>query len=54
MASYKDPKTYWDYNVDHLAKYDMQAFINIIFETKMKELKALYYKNTDMSEDEIY
>lgn len=27
MASWKDPKTYWDYNIDHYSKYDIPAFI---------------------------
>ena len=27
VAKQKDPKSYWDYNIDHLAKYDVAAFI---------------------------
>jgi len=39
MAPWKDPSTYWDYNVDHLAKYDIEAFIKTIYDTKVEELK---------------
>jgi len=43
MASYKDPNTYWDYNLDHLAKYDVAAFIKTIYEVKLQELKEMFF-----------
>ena len=30
---------YWQYNIDHFAKYDIEAFIKRIYEVKKKELK---------------
>lgn len=53
MAEWKDARTYWDYNIDHLAKYDIQAFIKTIYDTKMKELKEIHYKNSMMSDEEL-
>jgi len=38
MCAHKDPKTYWDYNLDHLGKYDVAAFIKKIHEIKKNEL----------------
>jgi hypothetical protein len=29
---------YWNYNIDHLASYDLAAFMNMILEVKTKEL----------------
>ena len=43
VAKWKDRRTYWDYNIDHLAKYDIEAFIKSIYETKMEELKEIHY-----------
>ena len=53
MAEWKYTRTYWDYNIDHLAKYDIQAFIKTIYDTKMKELKEIHYKNSMMSDEEL-
>lgn len=44
VASWKDPSTYWNYNLDNLAIYDVKAFIKTIYETKIEELKAVYLK----------
>ena len=33
-------KNYWDYSIDHIAKYDIAAFIDKIFEIKLEELKT--------------
>jgi len=41
----RDLKDYWDYNVDDLANYDLQAFTETIFQTKMAELRQLYYSS---------
>ena len=30
---------YWDYSIDHIAKFDIYAFIHKIFETKVEEFK---------------
>lgn len=35
----KKDKNYWDYSIDHIAKYDITAFIDKIFEIKVEELK---------------
>lgn len=53
VAKWRDPKTYWNYNVDHLAKYDLQAFIETIYKTKIEELKKIYYSDSQLSEEEI-
>jgi hypothetical protein len=41
MVPEKDPKTYWDYHLDHLGKYDVAAFISKIHDIKVKELYEL-------------
>ena len=53
MAKWKDPKTYWDYNIDHYAKYDIPAFIETIQNTKIQELKETYYAKSDLTEQLI-
>lgn len=36
----KEPvEDYWDYSIDHLAKYDIHAFMKKIFEIKLKDFK---------------
>lgn len=37
----KSAVSYWNYNIDHLAKYDISAFINTIIKVKVEEMKAL-------------
>ncbi|CDW78671.1 ab-hydrolase associated lipase region containing protein [Stylonychia lemnae] len=49
----KDPKSYWEYSLDELAKYDVQAFIQKIRDIKIKELMATYIKISKLSEEEI-
>ena len=34
-------KNYWNYSIDHIAKYDIAAFIDRIFEIKLEEFKSL-------------
>ena len=53
MAEYKDPKSYWKYNLDHLAKYDIPAFIDKIISIKVKELKEAHYRDSILSDDAI-
>eukprot|EP00347_Sterkiella_histriomuscorum_P015983 403354949 len=53
IASWKDPNTYWDYSLDELANYDIQAFIKKIRETKIQELKETYKKITKLSDEDI-
>ena len=38
MVQGKDFNTYWNYNIDHLAQYDVAAFIKNIHDIKVKEL----------------
>ena len=38
MAPGRDMSTYWDYNLDHIAKYDVAAFIKRIHDVKTEEL----------------
>lgn len=32
---------YWNYNIDHLGKYDIQSFVDKILETKIVEMSKL-------------
>ena len=43
LASWKKKSgvSYWNYNIDHLAKYDIAAFIKTIIELKVQEITAL-------------
>mmetsp|Transcript_34571 Transcript_34571/g.33782 ORF Transcript_34571/g.33782 Transcript_34571/m.33782 type:complete len:198 (+) Transcript_34571:848-1441(+) len=52
MAANRDIKDYWNYNIDDLANYDLRAFTETIFQTKMVELKQLY-SGENLSEEEI-
>lgn len=36
----KSGVSYWNYNIDHLAKFDISAFIKTIYEVKLDEFKA--------------
>ncbi len=51
MACHKDPKSYWQYNLDHLGKYDIPAFIEKIVEIKVKELKEAFYRDSILNKD---
>ncbi|CDW77487.1 ab-hydrolase associated lipase region containing protein [Stylonychia lemnae] len=53
LAAWKDPKTYWNYNIDHYAKYDIPAFLEKIHKIKHQELREKFYQKTDMTDDEI-
>ena len=33
--------SYWNYNIDHLGKYDLAAFMKKIVDVKVKEIKSL-------------
>lgn len=33
---------YWDYSIDHIAKYDIKAFMHAIFEAKVKDFKIVF------------
>lgn len=46
MALWKDKRTYWDYNIDDMATYDIEAFIKNIYKIKMEELKKIHYKDS--------
>jgi hypothetical protein len=41
MAPEGDQTQYWNYNLDHLAKYDVASFMKRIYEIKMKELTKI-------------
>ena len=41
LAPWKDKSTYWNYNVDNLAKQDIPAFLNTIYQLKIAEFKAI-------------
>ena len=43
LASWKAQSgvSYWNYNIDHLGKYDLAAFMKKIIEVKVKEIKQL-------------
>eukprot|EP00347_Sterkiella_histriomuscorum_P006181 403353751 len=53
LAPWKDPSTYWDYNIDHFSKYDIPAFIEKIVEVKTQELRKSHYRGSQLSEIEI-
>lgn len=53
MVEGKDFKDYWKYTIDDLAIGDIAAFIDTIYKTKVKELKAIHYKGSEMSEEDI-
>ena len=53
LAEGKDLKSYWRYSIDHFARFDVQAFLRTIHETKVKELKEIYYKDSQLSDEEI-
>lgn len=41
---------YWDYSIDHIAKYDIHAFLKAIMDTKTAEFKHIY---PEKSEEQI-
>ena len=41
MAPEYDFRKYWDYNIDHLAFYDVKAFIKQIHDIKVDELSLI-------------
>lgn len=41
MAKGRSMDDYWNYNLDHLAYYDVKAFIQEIHEIKTNELKSI-------------
>ena len=50
VAAWRDKSlSYWNYSIDHLAKYDITAFIETILKIKTEELK----QHCDLPEDEI-
>ena len=51
-AQWKDPDTYWDYTLDHIAKYDLQAFIQKIYKLKLQELKEVLRRKSEVSDEE--
>lgn len=53
MAKWKDSKTYWDYTIDDYSNHDIPSFIEKIHETKLQELKSIYYKDSSLNEEEI-
>jgi hypothetical protein len=38
LAKWKQDANYWNYNIDHLAKYDLAAFMKKIVDIKTKEI----------------
>lgn len=34
--------SYWDYSIDHIAKYDIKAFMQTIFRIKVKEFQEVF------------
>ena len=56
MAAHKDPKTYWDYNLDHFGKYDVAAFISKIHSLKVAELYEMLKAESHgvYSDEDIY
>ena len=46
--------SYWDYSIDHIAKYDIKAFMQTIFRTKFKEFQQFYPQECEgLSQEEI-
>ena len=43
LAPWKQKSTvsYWNYNIDHLAKYDIAAFVDKIVSVKVSEIKSI-------------
>jgi hypothetical protein len=41
MAQWKKGEGYWDYSIDHIAKYDIHAFLSKIFKIKVEEFKRM-------------
>lgn len=52
-SSWKDKSTYWDYNIDDMATNDLEAFMKSIYEIKVKELKEIYYSESNMTSEQI-
>ncbi len=50
MRDSADIKKYWDYNIDHLAKYDLAAFIKQIYTIKVQEFKLLLQEQMMLNE----
>ena len=42
LAPWKEQSnvSYWNYNIDHLGKYDLAAFMDKIVQIKLKEIKG--------------
>jgi hypothetical protein len=38
LAKWKQDANYWNYNIDHCAKYDLAAFMKKIVDIKTKEI----------------
>jgi len=46
--------SYWNYNIDHLGKYDIAAFVNTLLKVKVQEMKAVIKASgVDVHDDEI-
>ena len=41
MAKWKQDDDYWFYSIDHIAKYDIHAFLSKIFQIKVDEYKQM-------------
>ena len=45
--------SYWNYNIDHLGQYDIDAFVSKIIDVKSEELSNLFKISKEAAKDKI-